>query len=139
MNRVRTYLLGIVGEASYQAQIRCCRSGQSVEIFHEPGNPHDSFALAVVTSGGETIGYVPRDCWLQDAIHEEGKGCDATIRSINTAANGMLGVVLDVSLNTNGVSERAFSETQRQSTRRTAQEQSRPPAKNWLARFLGID
>ena len=93
----RTYQLGIVGEATYQPAIRQCSEGQGVEVVHEPSNPYDNMALAV-TADGQVIGYVPRDCWLRKAIHDEGKGCDATIRSINAGAKGLLGVVLDVRL-----------------------------------------
>jgi hypothetical protein len=99
----RTYQLGIVGESNYQRAIGRCSTGDAVQIVHEPDNPYDDCALAVVTMDGETIGYIPRACWLQDAIHDEGKGCDAAIKSINTAGDGLLGVVLDVTLNSRGV------------------------------------
>lgn len=138
MNKPRTYQLGIVGEAHYQPAIERCSPGDCVEVMHEPDNPYGKDALAVVTLGGDTIGYVAGDCWLQDAIHEERKGCDAIIRSIRTADKGLLGVVLDVTLNTKGVRQRAFS---RASTpKRVAQRKSRAtrPAKSWLERLLGI-
>ena len=124
-----SYSLGIVGESNYQSEIRRCRRGQGVEIIHEADNPYDELALAVVTTDGATIGYVPRGSWLRDAVHDEGKGCDAKIKSINTAGDGLLGVVLQVSLNLDGVRARRFHRPRRQ--------QSAPP-KNWLARFLGL-
>jgi hypothetical protein len=109
MARLRTYQLGIVGEANYQPAIRRCTIGDCVRIVHEPDNPYDDLALAVVTERGDIIGYVPRDCWLQGAVHDEGKGCDATIKSIGSGDSGKLGVVLDVCLNSKGLDERECS------------------------------
>jgi len=105
----RTYPVGIVGEASYQTAIRSCAVGQRVRIVHEPDNPYDEFALAVATEDGRTLGYIARDSWLQDAVHEEGKGCEAIIKEISAARRGRLGVVLDVSPSDHGIDTRAFS------------------------------
>lgn len=105
----RTYQVGIVGESNYQPAIRRCSPGQQVQIVREQGNPHDRQALAVVTSSGATIGYIPRDHWLQRAVHDEGKGCDATIRRISSGGAGSLGVVLDVALNSRGLGTRSFN------------------------------
>lgn len=86
----RGYPFGIVGEASYQPAIRRCATGQRVLVLHERNNPYDDFALIVVTGDGETIGYIPKSSWLRDAIHEEGKGCAATIMSIDRAGASIL-------------------------------------------------
>jgi len=126
-----TYQLGIVGEAGYQAEIRACSPGDCVQVLREPDNPYDKHALAVVTVAGQVIGYVPRSSWLQDAIHEEGKGCDAVIRSIKTASKGLLGVVLDVSLTREPIGVRNFN---RSITENNAEAEQ---SKSWLARFLG--
>jgi len=107
MSAPRRYLVGIVGEANYQQAISACSPGQRVEIIHEQGNPYDAGALAVVSSAGRTIGYIARDSWLRDAIHEEGKGCDASIKDIR-GESGKLGVVLDVALNGLGVRQHRF-------------------------------
>lgn len=125
----KTYPVGIVGEASYQASIRCCSEGQRVHILHEPDNPYDPEALAVVTDDGETIGYIARDCWLQDAIHEEGRGCEASIKEIAAAGAKKLGVVIDVTLCGRGVGTRIFNRAPAAS-----------PAKQqrWLSRLLGF-
>ena len=124
----KTYPIGIVGEASYQAAIGRCFEGQRVQILREPDNPYDPEALAVVTDIGETIGYIARDCWLQSAIHEEGRGCEAIIKEIASAGAGKRGVVIDVNLCGRGIGTRAFS---------------RAPAvvvqpKGWLARVFGL-
>jgi hypothetical protein len=67
-------------------------------ICHEPDNPYDELALRVDNDRGEIIGYIAKDSWLRGAIHDEGKGCVATIKSIGTGSEGLLGVVLDVTL-----------------------------------------
>lgn len=134
MNRPRTYQLGIVGEANYQPAIRRCSVGQCVHIVHEPDNPYDDLALAVVTESGDTIGYVPRDCWLQGAVHDEGKGCDATIKSIGSGESGKLGVVLDVCLNSKGLGEREFSRAPAPQASTAASASS----KGFWARLLGL-
>ena len=123
--------VGIVGESHYQAAIARCSPGERVEVLREPDNPYDSLALTVVTAQGDTIGYIPRINWLQDAIHNEGRGCDATIKSIGANdSDELLGVVLDVSTNGWGVGERAFS--------RVSETSAEPSRKGWLARLLGF-
>jgi len=134
MTNPRTYQVGIVGEASYQPAIRQCESGQLVDIIHEPDNPYDEYALAVSVHG-KTIGYIPRDCWLQDAIHEEGRGCDAQIKSISAGAKGLLGVVLDVSLSNRTVGVRAFESRPVRNHR--PRSRATPRRKSWLERLLG--
>ena len=135
-NGPKLYPVGIVGESNYQGSIRRCMAGQRVEIVHEPDNPYDSNALAVVTESGETIGYIARDCWLQDAIHEEGHGCEATIKEIMTAEIGQLGVVLDVSVGGGPVPRRPFGRAvpRGDSSASATREQSR----GWLARLFKL-
>lgn len=99
------YPVGLVGERNYQAAIRACRQGQLVHVVHELRNPHDAKALVVMTEAGDKLGYVPRDCWLRDAIHDEDKGCDAMIASVSAGEQGHKGVVIDVVLNPDGVQE----------------------------------
>ncbi len=36
------------------------QSGQKLKLLREPNNPHDSKAIAVFTSNGHKLGYVPR-------------------------------------------------------------------------------
>lgn len=103
----RGYPVGVVGESNYQHTIRSCREGQRVQVLHEIGNPYDELALVVMTEAGEKLGYIPKSCWLRDAVHEEAKGCGATILSISAGPNGA-GVVIDVELDSDGVEECAY-------------------------------
>lgn len=123
-----TYPIGLVGELNYQPAIRRCSPGQRVQIVHEPDNPYDSDALAVVSEQGQTLGYIARDSWLMCAVHDEGRGCDAVIKEINESGAG-LGVVIQATLNSEGVQSRAFS--------RPAATTDKEP-KGWLARILGF-
>lgn len=107
---VKSYAVGIVGEANFQPAIRSCAPGDRVDVMHETGNPYDGQALAVVTGDGATIGYIAKSSWLRDAIHDEEQGCEASIRSIQRADGGeFLGVVLDVTLNDDILGTRAYA------------------------------
>lgn len=92
------YDVGLVGEANYQEAIRACREREPVQILHEIGNPYDEEALVVVTQSGEKIGYIARSNWLQRAVHQEGKGCDAQIKAVHRGERGLHGVVIEVEL-----------------------------------------
>jgi hypothetical protein len=133
----RTYPVGIVGEASYQPAIRCCSAGQHVQIVHELGNPYDKNALAVVTESGETLGYIARDCWLQDAIHGERHGCEATIKSVNSADVGNRGLVLDVSVGGSHVPTRQFNRPPAAAPSAPAAARTGVP-KGWFAKLFGL-
>jgi hypothetical protein len=96
---MKVYSVGIVGERNYQAAIRATSPGERAFVCLEDGNPYDDLALRVENAAGETIGYIAKSSWLRDAIHDEGRGCAATIKSVGRAANGQdFGVVLDVTL-----------------------------------------
>lgn len=107
---MKTYPLGLVGERNYQAAIALCRAGDIVEICREAGNPHDDRALRVEDLLGRTIGYIARDSWLRDRIHDEGRGCSATIKSIGAKDIGLLGVVLNVALTEEQIPERVYTD-----------------------------
>jgi len=107
---VKVYPVPVVGEAKYQMAISLCREGEPVRICHETGNPFDELALRVETSEGETIGYIAKSSWLREAIHDQGRGTAASIRSINSGGEGMLGVVLDVTLTDDAVLDRRYGE-----------------------------
>jgi hypothetical protein len=105
---MKIYPLGIVGESNYQASIAKCRQGESVQICHETENPFDPQALRVENFLGKVIGYIPKDCWLRDAIHDQGRGCAATIKDIMLGDSGIYGVVLDVTLTDDTVNVRKY-------------------------------
>lgn len=88
------YRVGIVGESNYQPAVRRCRVGDPVSLVREHGNSHDDQAIAVLSSAGQTIGYLGRDSWLREAILEEGKGCVASIDQIEQRGSTNSGVVL---------------------------------------------
>ena len=104
----KRYPVGLAGESNYQGAICVCREGEPVRVCHEIGNPYDHDALVVVSSRNETIGYIPKSSWLRDAIHEEGKGCEATILSIEGEREPM-GVVIDVRLTDGELDTREYS------------------------------
>lgn len=122
--------IGIVGESNYQDAIKRCKVGEEVEVVHEPTNPHDNRALAVLSKRREVIGYIPRKNWLQEAIHKEGRNCVAHIISIASPEQGLpLGVVIDVFILDRGVKPK----TSMRKVKATTSE----PRKGWLARLLG--
>lgn len=102
------YKVGIVGEANYQATIAACRVGDVVHVSHEIGNPYDRKALVVTTAKGQPIGYIGKDHWIRDLVHEEERACGARICSINEAAPGKLAVVLDVEKRPGPIPTRSF-------------------------------
>lgn len=116
MTTQNSYPLGIVGEQAYQAAIRRCRVGEAVSVIKEPDNPYDRNALRVTSSRGDCIGYIPRTSWLQDAVHQEGKGVAAVIMSIANGGRGFLGVVIAVTLTSNGDTQESAVNTSNQST-----------------------
>lgn len=107
----KAYTVGLVGERNYQDAVRSCREGEAVKLLHEPDNPYDDGAIAAVSIRGETLGYVPRDCWLRDALLAEGKGCTATIDYIGSDPDDRkrtLGVRLAVKLTGTPIGERGY-------------------------------
>lgn len=94
----KAYPVGIVGESKYQPAIKRCHEGERVNLVLESGNPHDEKAIAVVSSRGETIGYIGRDSFVRSAVHTQGKWPTASIKSISAGAKGQLGVVINVDL-----------------------------------------
>lgn len=92
----REYFVGIVGESNYQPAVRKCRTGERVQLLRETGNPHDRNAIVVESERGATIGYIARDSWLHEALLNDGKGCTATIKSVNRGDT--FGIVLNVTL-----------------------------------------
>jgi HIRAN domain len=62
------YMIGLVGEGSYQRAIRRTARGHVVRLIHEHDNRHDPQAVKAITAMGETIGYLPRDHWARKIV-----------------------------------------------------------------------
>jgi hypothetical protein len=92
------FSLGLVGELSYQRTIAPCSLGDDVLTWLEPNNPHHERALAVTTSAGKTIGYVPRGSVLHHLVLDQQNGCHATISRLRERLDGQTAVVLEVQL-----------------------------------------
>lgn len=90
--------LRVAGVSFYQDQVARCCAGEPVRFVHEPDNPHDETALRVVSSAGETVGYVPRASWLHRVIHEAGRGVAAVVHSIGYSRSCLLGLTLSVTI-----------------------------------------
>ena len=92
------YTVHVVGESNYQPAIRRLREGTPIDLVPEPGNPYDPRAIRVDAPGGQTIGYVPRDSWLQAALLDQGTAMRASVMEIMGGEPGKpsLGVVLEV-------------------------------------------
>ena len=131
----KTYKLGLVGEKNYQPAIKSARPGEAVTILRERGNPHDDDALIVRCARNKTIGYVARDSWLRDVLLNEGKGCTASIVSIQRNGSPHLGVVLDLSLNNDGIGECRYSETGTSAVLKAAADEA--PYQSFLSRLFG--
>ena len=94
----RTYSVGVVGEQNYQAAIARCNVGDKVALFHETDNPHDDQAIVVLSRAGQTLGYIPRDSFVQRVVHEQGMACAATIKNASKGNRGFVELVLEVSI-----------------------------------------
>ena len=75
----KQYPVRLVGEQYYDGACARARTGQEVSIFHEIGNPHDENALVAKNDLGETIGYIPRESFVQGVYHEQGRSVVARI------------------------------------------------------------
>lgn len=108
----KTYPVGIVGESNYQDAIEFLRTGEIVKLWHEPGNPFDSRAIAVAASDGDTIGYIPRDFWLREALLDEGKPVIARVMRLAKGPKA-IGVTIEVALAGVPLGKRPFKPAKR--------------------------
>ena len=67
----KRYTVDLVGEQHYPDAATTV-VGDPVFLLREPDNPHDERAIVAINAAGGTLGYVPRDSWIQRSIHEEG-------------------------------------------------------------------
>lgn len=75
----KRYSASLVGEQHYRAAVAKARKGDRVTIDPEPDNAFDPKALVVRNHLGETLGYIPRDSFLQRSIHQKGTVWNARI------------------------------------------------------------
>jgi hypothetical protein len=94
----RKYSVGLVGESHYQAAVGLARPGDPVILAFEPDNPYDADAIVALDHAGRTLGYVPRDSFLQRILHDEGGNVAAEVKAVRAGNSGKLGLVLDVEL-----------------------------------------
>lgn len=121
------YKVGLVGERNYQPAIERCTVGEVAFIRHEPDNPYDAKALVAVDARGATIGYVPRDHWLQRAVHKEAKSCSARVAAIGEGGSGLLGVVLTVAMQDGAMAQVSHRRDHQGLAIRTTGEATAPP------------
>ncbi len=91
----KEYTLRLVGEQHYEAACAAAAVGDRVLILRETHNPYDSKAIVAKNDAGDTLGYVPRESFVQDVIHEQGRGISAEIRE-KLWENGHWQIVLSV-------------------------------------------
>jgi hypothetical protein len=64
------HVAGVAGAARHHAEVLdsdAVAAGQSLALRRDPANAHDPNAIAVLTSGGEQVGWVPRELAAQIA------------------------------------------------------------------------
>lgn len=89
------YPIPLVGEQYYQPAVIKCRAGDIVDICIEQGNPHDELAVvARRRSGGETIGYIARDSFVQGVVHDQGRSIVAAVLANRPNPRGFMEIVL---------------------------------------------
>lgn len=86
---------------SRQEELARCRPGEPVRLVREPDNPHDPAAVAIVSSRGVQLGYVPADraVWIGSKI-DRGYDVRAIVERVKGAhlPGAMLGLVIRVSM-----------------------------------------
>lgn len=86
---------------SRQDELRCCSSGEMVELRREPDNPHDAMAVAIMSARGVRLGYLAREraAWIGSKID---RGYD--VRAIVERVKGIdlpgspLGLVIRINM-----------------------------------------
>ncbi|PZQ21267.1 MAG: hypothetical protein DI569_12630 [Sphingopyxis macrogoltabida] len=92
------FFLRLAGVSHHQQALADTCIGEAVRFFHEPDNPYDCMAIRVENSGGQTLGYVPRNNWLRTVVHEKGRGVAGVIDSIGMSRACLLGATISVSI-----------------------------------------
>ena len=92
----RRYMLGLRGESNYQRAIKQLSVGDLVILKHEPTNKHDDRAIVALDLDDRTIGYAPRDSWLQGAMIDQGLFVQARVSDVTGEGKERRGIVLEV-------------------------------------------
>ena len=92
------YTLQLVGESNYQPAVRKLVVGEVVNLEAEPANSFDPRAIKAVSRFGDTLGYAPRDSWLQGVLLDQQTDIYARVDRVigNEAGKPSVGVVLTV-------------------------------------------
>ena len=92
------YTLQLVGESNYQPAVRKLVAGEVVNLEAEPTNSFDPRAIKAVSRFGDTLGYAPRDSWLQGVLLDQQTDIYARVDRVigNEAGKPSVGVVLTV-------------------------------------------
>lgn len=90
------YMIGLVGEEDHAEAVADLRAGMPIWLQLEPGNPHDSSAIAAVDSQARVIGYIAPDSWLREAIYGGGAAFAARVLATDLGERGFREVVLEV-------------------------------------------
>lgn len=91
----RQYPVRLVGEQHYDDACASLNVGDRVDVFRETHNPHDKNAVVVKNMDGQTIGYIPRESFVQRVIHNDGRSVYAEIKE-KTRENDQWQIVLSV-------------------------------------------
>lgn len=92
----KQYPVRLVGEQYYDDACASVNIGDRVDVFRETHNPHDKNAVVVKNMAGQTIGYIPRESFVQRVIHDDGRSVYAEIKE-KTRENDQWQIVLSVS------------------------------------------
>jgi hypothetical protein len=99
-----TFLVGVTGESqvnndgtSRQELIKRLRAGDQVKLIPDPTNPHDRWAVRVLTDDGQQIGWLPSDARDAGPLLK-GEPVTATVHAIRggTEDKPFFGVVLEI-------------------------------------------
>lgn len=82
----------------YRRAVASVREGDQIQAYREPDNPFDPDAILLTNARGEKIGYIPRDSFLKDVVHDEGRGFTALVARKRRRDDGETGVILEVEI-----------------------------------------
>jgi len=104
------FTIKLTSYRNYQATIRLCRIGQDVLLIRELANPYEPGAIIAVDHDDFELGYVPKDSWIRDALHEPAARCKARIATIGEEVRGLLSLTIEVQLAGECMRERLYAD-----------------------------